>query len=137
MNFHERFKLLAIFHYIFAGIAALCGFFPLMYVGLGAWMVTGAFPPGPNAPPPEMGWFFIGFGALFSVVVWAMAAAMGAAGYFLHVQRHYNFCLVVAALECLQMPLGTILGVFTIVSLMDQQGKAMFDRPHVAEGAEP
>ena len=39
-----------------------------------------------------------------------------------------------AAIETLNMPFGTVLGVFTIVTLADAQGKAMFER---SNGPEP
>ncbi len=42
-------------------------------------------------------------------------------------ELHYTYCLVVAALECLFMPFGTILGVFTIVVLMRHPLKALFE----------
>ncbi|MGC1275674.1 MAG: hypothetical protein WBC44_18345 [Planctomycetaceae bacterium] len=129
MNFRERFKLLAVFHYVLAAMMALCGCFPLLYVVLGLMMFSGAMNSGrPNDPPPELGLLFAGFGAVVSVFTWALAAAVAACGYYLHVQRHYLFCMIVAAIETLNMPFGTALGVFTIVTLADTQGKAMFER---------
>ena len=130
MNFHERFKFLAIFHYVLAGLLAIGGCFPLIHVTLGILMLRGAFT-GPNQPPPEMGLMFVGVGAMMSILFWTLAGLACAAGYFLHVQRYYTFCLVIAAIETLMMPIGTVLGVFTIVTLVDAQGKAMFERPDV------
>jgi hypothetical protein len=39
---------------------------------------------------------------------------------------HYIFCLVIAAVECIFMPFGTVLGVFTIIVLQRPTVKAMF-----------
>ena len=38
-------------------------------------------------------------------------------GIYLRAKKHRTFCLVVAAVNCLHVPLGTILGIFTIVVL--------------------
>jgi len=37
------------------------------------------------------------------------------------------FCLIVAGIICIFMPLGTILGVFTIIVLVRPSVKAMFE----------
>jgi len=41
-------------------------------------------------------------------------------------RQSYTFCFVVACISCLLMPLGTILGVFTIVTLSRESVKAIF-----------
>jgi hypothetical protein len=48
------------------------------------------------------------------------------AGRYITKRRHYIFCLVIASLNCLFMPFGTILGVFTIVILMRPSVKELF-----------
>lgn len=134
LNFHERFKLLAVFHYVLAAMMALFGCFPLLYVVLGLMIFSGAMGTGNrNDPPPEVGLLFVAFGAAISILTWGLAAAIAACGYYLHVQRHYLFCMIVAAIETLNMPFGTMLGVFTIVTLADAQGKAMFERSNDPE----
>ena len=67
MNFHDRFKLLAVLHYVFAAMMFLFGFFPLLYVALGVMMFSVALGNGgPDDPPPELGLIFVAFGALGS-----------------------------------------------------------------------
>ena len=41
-------------------------------------------------------------------------------------RKRYMFCLVVACVECLFMPFGTVLGVFTIIVLSRDSVKALF-----------
>ena len=48
------------------------------------------------------------------------------AGRFLAQRAYYTFCFVVAALECVFVPFGTVLGVFTIVVLQRPAVKEMF-----------
>lgn len=129
MNYYERFKLLSIFHYVAAGLTAFAGCVPLIHVTLGLMMFSGAMSTtGSNPPPRELGLLFVGMGAMMSMLLWACAAVMAVAGHFLRVQRYYTFCLVVAAIECINMPFGTVLGIFTIITLVDEKAKAMFDR---------
>ena len=64
---------------------------------------------------------------LFIVCGWTLAVLMIVAGRFLAKRQHRTFCIVVAAMACLFMPFGTILGVFTIVVLMRESVQALFE----------
>jgi hypothetical protein len=94
----EHLNLLALFHYIVAGSAAI-------------------------------------------LIGWTLATLMLVAGCFLKRRVHRTFCLVVAGCECLVQPFGVILGVFTIVVLMREPVKELFDRQPVllreADAVEP
>mgnify|MGYP000166472252 CR=1 FL=1 len=48
---------------------------------------------------------------------WILAVCILLAGRFLARRTHYLYCLIMAGVECLFMPLGTVLGVFTIIVL--------------------
>jgi hypothetical protein len=86
-------------------------------------------PPGSSGgPPPEVGWILIALGGSFSLLVWLMAACTLFAGYNLSKKRRYLFCFVIACICCASIPLGTILGVFTIVVLARPGVKELFDR---------
>ena len=43
-------------------------------------------------------------------------------------QRHHTLCVVAAAFCCLSFPLGTILGVFSLVVLMKEEAKQLFGK---------
>ena len=45
---------------------------------------------------------------------------------FLKQRKHPVFCTVVAVIECLHFPLGTVLGVFTILVLQRPRVQQMF-----------
>ena len=127
----EHLKLLSIFHYVLAGLTSLAGFFPLMYVGMGAMMLSGAFSGSPSAgaPPAAFGWLFVVIGILFSVLLWTFAVTLFLAARALAVRRRRIFCLVIAAISCAGFPLGTALGVFTILVLQRPTVPALFDDP--------
>jgi len=124
----EHLRLLSIFHYVVGGLTALAAFFPFIHLAVGIALVSGAFPvpPGQQGPPPIVGWIVIAIASVLILGGWTMAVAIVLAGRFLTRHVHYMYCLVVAAVECLFMPLGTILGVFTIIVLIRPSVKAFF-----------
>jgi hypothetical protein len=78
--------------------------------------------------PLFIGWIFIIIGAVLIVLGWAFSACIIIIGRSLARQVHYMFCVVVAAIECIFMPFGTVLGVFTIVVLTRPSVKEMFEQ---------
>ncbi|MDB6020061.1 MAG: hypothetical protein JWR19_4550 [Pedosphaera sp.] len=83
----------------------------------------------PNAHPPPKEflkifiWFYIFMGTLF-----ASAGALNLlSGLFLRQRRHRTFSIVVGALNCLQIPFGTALGVFTLIVLSRNSVRAAYD----------
>jgi hypothetical protein len=125
----DHLRLLALFHYIVAGGLGLLACIPLLLVIAGVATLNGVAPesPGQPVPPPEAGWFFIAVGSVMLLAGWTVAAAVLLAGRRLARQTHRTYCLVIAAIECLFAPLGTLLGIFTIVVLMRPSVQRLFD----------
>ena len=121
----EHLKLLAIFHYVVAGITALFACIPFLHFFMGLALTTGAFPD-TDPEAQAVGIFIMVFAGLFIVAGWTLAALIAYAGRNLQTRRRYTFCLVVAGVECIFMPFGTVLGVFTIIVLMRDSVKEMF-----------
>lgn len=72
-------------------------------------------------------------GAIFTVLAlgmiitsWIVAALVVLAGKSLKQRKRHTFCMIVAGIECLFMPLGTVLGVFSLVVLTRPSVKALF-----------
>jgi hypothetical protein len=126
----EHLRLLAIFHYIVAGLAALFSFFPLLYTTIGAIFIFvarhGTAKPGEELPPEFLGWIFAGLGSFLFLLGITMAICILIAGRCLSRRRRYSFALVMACIECLFLPFGTILGVFTIIVLSRESVKTLF-----------
>ncbi len=130
-------KLLSIFHYVVGGIAVLFSFFPIIYVAIGmlAVCIPGSFQGEGEAMPLFIGWIFIIIGAVLIVLGWAFSACIIIAGRSLARRIHYIFCIVMAAIECIFMPFGTVLGVFTIVVLARPSVKEMFEQNAVRKSS--
>lgn len=124
-------RLLSIFHYVAGGLAGLFSCVFIVHIVMGAMMLSGTVPMGSPvapAPPRFVGFVFVCLGCAAVVLGWTMATLMIVAGRSLAGRRRHLFCLVVAGLECLWMPFGTILGVFTLVVLTKAQVRALFER---------
>ncbi len=124
----DHLRLLSIFHYVVAGLAGLFSLFPIFHLILGLVFIFAPeiFGDKGQPPPAFIGWFFVIFAAIFITTGWVFAGFVFATGRFLAKRRHYMFCLVMAAVECLFMPFGTVLGVFTIIILMRESVKPLF-----------
>ena len=126
----EHVQLLAIFHYVVAGLAALFSFFPLLYTTVGAIFIFaarhGTAKPGEDLPPEFLGWIFAALGSLLFLMGIAMAICILIAGRSLALRKRYSFAFVMACIECLFIPFGTILGVFTIIVLSRESVRRLF-----------
>jgi hypothetical protein len=126
----EQLNLLSIFHYVVAGLAALFSFFPLLYTTIGIIFIFaarhGTAKPGEDLPPEFLGWIFAVLGSLLFLMGVAMAISILIAGRSLALRKRYSFALVMACIECLFVPFGTILGVFTIVVLSRESVRELF-----------
>jgi hypothetical protein len=121
----DHLRLLSIFHYIVSGLTALLACIPFIHFFLGLAMTLGWFN-GEKPPPAVIGIFLMVLAALLILAGWSLAALIFTAGRFLSQRKRYTFCLVMAAIECLIMPFGTVLGVFTIIVLMRESVKSIF-----------
>jgi len=126
-NDEEHLRLLSLFHYILAGITGLFSLFPVIHLVMGLAIVLGKFPQSQGDPAPAfVGWLFLILGAAFITAGLSLAVCLALAGKYLKLRQRHTFCLVVAAVSCSFMPLGTILGVFTLIVLQRSTVKQMF-----------
>jgi hypothetical protein len=117
----EHLRLLSIFHLVFAGLAILGMGFLFFHYSMMHTIFTnpdmwkspkGAAPP-PKAILDTFIWFYLFFGAvLLTGLVLNLLSA-----YCLWQRSHRLFSLIIGGLNCLQIPFGTALGVFTIIVL--------------------
>jgi len=65
-----------------------------------------------------IGWLFLGIGLFFFLAGEALAICIIMSGRFLARRIRYWFSFVIACIECVVFPVGTVLGIFTIVVLL-------------------
>lgn len=124
----DQLRLLSIFHYVVGGMAGLFALFPIFHLVFGLVFIFAPekFEGGEETPPALFGWIFVIVAATIMLIGWLFAACIVATGRFLAKRKHHTFCLVMGGVECLFMPIGTVLGVFTIIVLMRESVKRMF-----------
>jgi hypothetical protein len=124
----EHLRLLSIFHYVFGGLVAVGATIPIIHVIIGVVIaVSASFDRGHGGGPPVwLGLLIAIIGGALVLGGWTVAGLMLYAGRCLWRRTRYVFCLVVAAISCLFVPLGTVLGVFTIIVLNRPSVKTLF-----------
>lgn len=126
----EHLKILSILFYVYGGFQTLVGFVGGIYVLMGGLMLNDPAFSGSRAPPgiEAMPWFFIAVGIFISLWLWLLAALSIATGRSMGQRRRHVLCIVGSALILLNMPLGTALGVFSLIVLLRPSVQAAFKR---------
>jgi len=127
----DHLRLLAIFHFVGAGLAVLAiGFLGLHYLFMHTFLGNpdmwknqrGAVPP-PKEFFELFKWFYVFFG------VWLVVSCLlnVLSGIFIGERKCRTFSLVVAFINCIHIPFGTVLGVFTIVVLLRASVREVYE----------
>lgn len=116
----EHLDLLGIFHFVNAGLLGLYLIFLVgHYLLMTSMFSNPAMWEGNSSPPPkELMGYLRGFYVFSGLLIVGIVTLNILAGRFLRSCRNRTFLFVVAGLNCLNIPLGTVLGVFTIVVLV-------------------
>lgn len=128
----DHLRLLAIFHFVIAGLAL----FGLLFLFLHFIMMHALFS-NPQMwqnqkenmpfPPAEFfrlfRWFYGFMGGM--LVIGGVLNLLS--GLFISRRENRTFSLVIAALDLLQIPFGTVLGIFTIVVLLRDSVRELYE----------
>lgn len=123
-------RALAICHYVWGGMLFFFGSFPILHLVMGVFLLKNpAFmQSGANGPPPEFAWLMIGFASCIIVFAWILAVMTIYSGRCISRQTNRTLTFIVAGFNCLSIPLGTTLGVFTFIVLVRPSVKSLYDR---------
>ena len=126
---------LAIAHYVIGGLMALFACFPLFHMFIGLSIALGIGEMGQaldeaegSGPPAFFGWFFFGMGFMCFLLGQATAISVMLSGRFIKQRKNYLFTFILACVACMFVPIGTILGVFTIIVLSRESVKTLYGR---------
>lgn len=121
----DHLRLLSIFHYVLAALVALMSLLPLFQLAIMGMIL--ADPEVHREPVARVALAGMGaFLVLMILVGLVFAACLVLAGRNLVRGTRYTFCLVMAALSCVLVPVGTALGIFTILVLLRPTVKERF-----------
>lgn len=125
----EALKLLSTFHYVLGGIIGLIACIPFIHVIIGLVFV---FAPentqvSGDMPPEAFGWMFVAIGSFCILMGWTFAILVILAGRKLARRKGRMYCLIVGGLLCAFFPFGTALGVFSLMVLLRDSVRVMFE----------
>ncbi len=127
----EHLRLIAVFHYVLAGLSvAGLGFLVVHRLFMNLFFANPEmWKDAKGGPPPEaffaiLAWFYLFFGAL--IVLAGVANLVSAR--CIQKRRWRTFSLVVAGINCMQVPFGTALGVFTFIVLLRDSVRGLYAR---------
>lgn len=126
----EHLRLLSIFYYVYAGLIALAACFFALYLVIGLALLVNPEVLGPRHDDPD-GISDVAVaivGACLSLFGAALATCLAIAGRSLSQKKRHTFCLVMAGFSCILVPIGTVLGVFSLIVLIRPSVKALFNR---------
>ena len=114
----EQLRILRMGYFIAAGMTAFAGLFGFLYMFIGFFVLSN-LPKSAEQPefPEFFGKFFGVFGLIFAVVFLTLAVLQFLTGQRLKANQSRIFCMIIAGITCLSIPMGTFLGVCTFIVL--------------------
>jgi len=125
-------KLLSIGYYIEAGIIGFYSLLVLGYAGFLSFFLTAASREaerrGQGGLPPGIASILTAVIGVLFVLLIAYAICLFLTGYWIARCRDRIFIYVMAALTCLGIPYGTVLGIFTFITMQRPTARQLFSR---------
>jgi hypothetical protein len=132
MSGREQARLLGLFFWLLTGLqVVVIGLIGLFYVFIFGAVIASA-PRKADGPPPEM---FFGIIVVVMVVLAVMTALFSipkvVAGYGLRKEKSWAkiWAIIACIMACMSFPLGTAVGVYGLVFIFGDAGKAYFEGP--------
>lgn len=132
----EHLRLLSIIYYIYADMTVFFGLFGTLYIVIGLVFAVNP-PPTTKGDPKILGYIFTALGGLFVLLAAVITTAEFLVARYLTRRKRHTFCVIVAGFNCLWVPIGTALGVCTILILQRPAVKARFSNAAPASTPEP
>lgn len=126
----EHLKLLSIFHYVAGAIhCAFAAVFIFQMIFMLAMLSIPMFAgkQGDALPAMFMGIFMAVIFGLFILFGLALGIGTILSGRFIRQRTRRTFSLVVAGINCMMFPFGTALGVFTLIVLVRESVRRMYE----------
>ena len=110
----------SILYYVYGALIVLSALGALIFVGIGALIEHDAMTNMDEPPPRWLASLFKSFGYSLALGIALFGAANILVGYWIARRTSRSASMVVAALNCLSIPFGLALGVFTLITLNDE-----------------
>jgi hypothetical protein len=125
----EHLRVLAIVHYVFGALQALLSCILIVHFVLGLVLAIAPHVQrdgGGQGPPAWFGLALSAFAGCLMVAGWLFGGLTIYSGLCLKRRKHRSFSLVMAVINCLSIPFGTVLGVFTVLVLTRESVRNLY-----------
>jgi len=135
----QNIRTISTLYYVLAGITAVFSLIPLIHVTIGIVALSGGMtpdiqPPGgaegmENIEPfPDkiFGGIFLGVGLFFIILGEAFAFIFFLTARKMSRFSSYKFCMIGSGISCAFAPLGTALGIFSLINLNKPEARELF-----------
>ena len=124
----EHLRLLTLVYYIFGAITCFFAFIPIFHVIMGIVLTMASFASkgSENAPPAFIGLFFAIAGSIFILIGLTVGLLKIYTGKCIKNRKNYLFCLIYSGFNCILIPYGTVLGIFSLMVLRRESVKKLF-----------
>ncbi|HSK48214.1 MAG TPA: hypothetical protein VLA05_09460 [Coriobacteriia bacterium] len=125
----EHLRLLPVSYWVLGATSVFMALYGLLYMGMGVLFTQLPMDPSATDPPAALFfWMFFGMGAFFLLGFGTVAALQILSGFWIRQRRHRAVCLVTAGISCAFVPFGTLIGVFTFMTLLRPSVAELFQR---------
>ena len=112
---------LSILHYVFGIFVCLAGAVMLVFIFVGMLMQSDMVQQEHDAPPMFVGNIMQGLGWFLFALMELLGILILLSGRWIAKRRNRNASLILAGFCCLNFPLGTALGIYTFVVLLNDE----------------
>ena len=121
----KNLSTLSILHYVYGAFICVGGFVALALIFLGGLLSSDFIAENSQgeAPPEWLGGFIQAFGAVLFVILEAWGILTILSGRWIAQRKNKTGSMVMAGFNCLNIPFGIALGIFTFVTLSDEEVK--------------
>lgn len=119
---NDHLRLISIFHFVMAGFSAAGLLFILAHFAIMRAVFTNPDmwknQQGGSPPPDEFFAIFQWMYLFIGLFILAIGIGNFLSALYLRKKKNRTFSMIVAGINCMNMPLGTVLGVFTFIVLL-------------------
>lgn len=118
---------ISILNYVYGALSIIGGLVILVIaIAAGGILQSDLVQNSNDAPPEAVGGLIQGLGSGLGVMILLWGVLICLSGYWISKRRNRMGSIVIAALCCLSFPIGTALGIFTIVVLVNDEVKRAY-----------
>ncbi len=124
----KHLSTLSILHYVYGAFVCLSGLAALLFIFLGGFLNSDFIAENSSGEPPPfwLGGFLQTFGVILFAVIEAWGILTLITGRWIAQRKHRTGTMVMAGIHCLNIPFGLLLGIFTFITLMDEEVKQAY-----------